>query len=229
MKEFAKNLKFSLLHDEDFNKLLINKGVDTGQVSDGYHTFEELYHYRAAYNAGMFNLLKYENIPVVKSKCHYTGEKCFNGNYFIAQAKLPTGQISNHYPIHCWNLFKIPEAPTAWEWDGHDSAEAIKRLEAYILDYMPNYSEVSSEKVSDDDWCFIVTDDNRVVLCSQIISFSVIQENFDPIVDSMDQLATDINQEKCQIVTTGNNTYEVSMSINQLKEKLTKFFLKNNC
>lgn len=33
------------------------KPVDVGEVSDGYHTFNELYRYRMLYNAAFFNLL----------------------------------------------------------------------------------------------------------------------------------------------------------------------------
>lgn len=50
---------------------------DMGEVSDGYHTFNELYYYRMLYNAAFFNLLP--KGLVYKSKRHHTGEECFGG------------------------------------------------------------------------------------------------------------------------------------------------------
>lgn len=55
-----------------------------GNVSDGYHTFNELYEFRKVYNAVLFNewarLGKYE---VHKSRKHHDGTLCFGGGWFI--------------------------------------------------------------------------------------------------------------------------------------------------
>lgn len=80
---------------------------DKGEISDGYHTFNELYYYRMLYNAAFFNMLPKEWTH--KSKRHNDGEECFGGGWFIVMANLPTGQISNHYELKDWNLFQIPE------------------------------------------------------------------------------------------------------------------------
>ena len=74
---------------------------DMGEVSDGYHTFNELYYYRMLYNAAFFNSLPKEWVH--KSKRHHTGEECFGGGWFIVIANLPTGQISNHYELKDWD------------------------------------------------------------------------------------------------------------------------------
>lgn len=108
--------------------------------SDGYHTFDELYRYRALYNAGFFNELHHawdivpaiETKSVVKSLRHSDGELCFGGGWFIVMANLPTGQISNHYEMKYWDLFKIPEVEKAPEWDGHTPEQASERLEAWL-------------------------------------------------------------------------------------------------
>lgn len=104
--------------------------TDMGEVSDGYHTFNELYYYRMLYNAAFFNLLPKEWVH--KSKRHHTGEECFGGGWFIVMANLPTGQISNHYELKDWDLFQIPEKEFADEWDGHTPQEAAKRLHEYL-------------------------------------------------------------------------------------------------
>ena len=87
---------------------LKNLFLPEGKISDGFHSFDELYHYRMLYNAAFFNSLegKYE---VHKSYRHADGELCFGGGWFIVMAYLPTGQVSNHYRIEDWNLFNIPE------------------------------------------------------------------------------------------------------------------------
>ena len=104
--------------------------TDMGEVSDGYHTFNELYYYRMLYNAAFFNLLPKKWVH--KSKRHHTGEECFGGGWFIVMANLPTGQISNHYELKNWDLFKVPEKEFADEWDGHTPQEAAERLHRYL-------------------------------------------------------------------------------------------------
>ncbi|MBG9296480.1 hypothetical protein D9B85_05790 [Corynebacterium diphtheriae] len=43
--------------------------------------------------------------------------------------KHPTDQITNHYPMSKWDMFKIPESPKAAPWDGHTPQIALQRLE----------------------------------------------------------------------------------------------------
>lgn len=104
---------------------------DKGEISDGYHTFNELYYYRMLYNAAFFNFLPKEWVH--KSKKHHDGKDCFDGGWFIVMANLPTGQISNHYELKDWNLFQIPEKEIADEWDGHTPQEAAERLHKFLL------------------------------------------------------------------------------------------------
>lgn len=103
------------------------------EISDGYHTFKELYEYRLLYNAAFFNeLAKEGTIKVHKSKRHSTGELCFGGGWFIVMAELPTGQISNHYEFKDWDLFHCKEQKRADIWDSHTPQEASKRLREFI-------------------------------------------------------------------------------------------------
>lgn len=102
----------------------------TGDTSDGYHTFNELYEFRKVYNAALFNEWaaagKYN---VHKSWRHHDGEDCFGGGWFIVVAVLPAGQISNHYPAGDWELFAIPAYDKAnVPFDGHTGHEVLERL-----------------------------------------------------------------------------------------------------
>lgn len=113
---------------------------DKGEISDGYHTFNELYYYRMLYNAAFFNLLPKEWVH--KSKRHHDGEECFGGGWFIVMANLPTGQISNHYELKDWDLFQIPEKKIADEWDGHTPQEAAERLHKYLQEKQKEQKEL---------------------------------------------------------------------------------------
>ena len=111
------------------------KKKNMGEVSDGYHTFNELYEYRLLYNAAFFNeLARKEAYDVHKSKRHSDGAIPFEDpNWFIVMAELPTGQISNHYEMKDWDLFQIPEKYVANKWDGHSPHDVAERIRRYLL------------------------------------------------------------------------------------------------
>lgn len=121
---------------------------DKGEISDGYHTFNELYRYRMLYNAAFFNLLPKELVH--KSKKHHDGKECFGGGWFIVMANLPTGQISNHYELKDWDLFQIPEKDFADEWDGHTPQEAADRLHKYLLEKQGEHKPYGQRKECED-------------------------------------------------------------------------------
>lgn len=113
----------------------IPNNMDTGQISDGYHTFNELYQFRLLYNAAFFNLLALQkDVDVYKARKHYDGNFPFNNpNYFIVVAELPTGQISNHYPMKGWTLFKIKEKEYSNPYDNHTTNDVINRITNYLI------------------------------------------------------------------------------------------------
>lgn len=105
-----------------------------GLVSDGYHTHNELYGFREVLHAHAVILWQRLNYEVVKSWRHHDGEECFGGSgWFIVTAQLPTGQVSNHYPMQSWDLFKVPEVEKAPEWDGHDAETALERMRSFLV------------------------------------------------------------------------------------------------
>ena len=112
-------------------KKRIKAKIDEGTLSDGYHSFNELYDYRKAYNAAFFNEL-HGKYNVHKSKLHHDGEEPFGGGWFIVMADLPTGQISNHYELKDWDLFNVPIRKRAEEWDNHTPQQAYERLIKFI-------------------------------------------------------------------------------------------------
>ncbi|MGH1338335.1 MAG: hypothetical protein ACRBFS_19595 [Aureispira sp.] len=130
------------------------EGFNENKLSDGHHTFDELYEFRKMYNACLFNewaknyspensglhndnIMPYGVRPhynVHKSIRHHDGELCFGGGWFIVSAKLPSGLISNHYKIKDWDLFNVPEVEKAlFEFDGHNGSDVLSRLRDLTL------------------------------------------------------------------------------------------------
>ena len=106
---------------------------DMGSVSDGYHTFDELYEFRKLYNAALFNSwTQIGKYSVHKSKKHYEGDQCFGGGWFIVVAVLPTGMISNHYEMKDWDLFNIIALEkSSVPFDGHTAKDVVDRLTSF--------------------------------------------------------------------------------------------------
>lgn len=119
---------------EELQALMLELSYEERELlTDAYHSFKELYEFRLIYNASLLNEWAAQNkFNVHKSKKHFDGVECFGGKYFIVMATLPTGQISNHYPLEDWDLFKCPEKETADHWDGHSSADVVERIKKYI-------------------------------------------------------------------------------------------------
>ena len=95
-----------------------------GDLSDGYHTFNELYHHRAILFSVICNMFPDR---AWKSKMHDTGDM-FEG-MFIVGIETDEGQATYHYDVDpYWEMFKVKELDRAPVWDGHTSAEAIARI-----------------------------------------------------------------------------------------------------
>lgn len=102
---------------------------DVSKVSDGYHTFEELYDHRCL----LFVALMRGNPELSwRANHHYDGTK-YDG-WFLAGMHLPTGDISYHMPISTWEWLDgcgIVTSLRAPEWDGHTSSDVLRRLVAW--------------------------------------------------------------------------------------------------
>ena len=117
----------------------------TGDTSDGYHTFNELYHHRAV----LFSVIvKAFPDKAWKSKQHNDGTM-YDG-MFIVGIDTPEGQATYHYDIDpYWDMFKCQELARAPKWDGHTPAQAIERIEK--LEPIRHGQWIYTTK-EDDDW-----------------------------------------------------------------------------
>lgn len=98
------------------------EGYSMDKVSDGYHTFEELYYHRMV----LFSIICNQNKDKAwKSKIHADGT--MYDNYFIVGITTDEGNFTYHYEEKYWNWFNVKELERAPEWDGHTSSD-IRRL-----------------------------------------------------------------------------------------------------
>ena len=113
------------------NKITLPEGIETGQVSDGFHTFNELYDHRQILFCKLLSAFPQMSW---KSRKHDDGSM-FDGpeNWFIAGMELPTGMVTYHLEGRFWEQAECPEKEFAPQWDGHTAADVVTRFSDWKL------------------------------------------------------------------------------------------------
>lgn len=100
-------------------------GGNVGSLSDGYHTFDELYHHRAV----LFSMICHQNKELAwKSLQHFNPDDEMFEGMFIVGIDTPYGQVTYHYDLPYWDLFKVKELERAQKWDNSTPMDCINRL-----------------------------------------------------------------------------------------------------
>ena len=99
---------------------------DIGEVSDGSHTFNELYYHRMMLFACLCNT--YKNLAW---KSWYHHDRTMYDDYFIVGIDTPEGQYTYHYHKDYWDMFDVKQLALAPEYDGHQPSD-IGRLMSII-------------------------------------------------------------------------------------------------
>ena len=108
------------------NKLVLP--CDVSQVSDGYHTFAELYEHRCILFANLADCYEGESFKTWRNQ---NGEK-WDG-WFILGINTRFGQITYHLPDYLWErLPQIKEIESNADYDGHTSKDVIDRLKLLL-------------------------------------------------------------------------------------------------
>jgi hypothetical protein len=94
------------------------------KISDGYHTFGELYEHRCLLYILWINCL--QNGTPWKSKKHSDGTS-FDG-WFVSGIELDGNQITYHLPLNLWNYLHAEEIEKAVPFDGHTAQDVILRI-----------------------------------------------------------------------------------------------------
>ena len=125
-------MKFTKKQYDQVRRAEIQKQIlsikDRGSLSDGYHTFDELYYHRMMLFSIICNTYKEY---AWKSWKHSEGDKPMYNGMFIVGVSLPNGDYSYHYDMQYWDKFDVKVLDRAPVWDGHEPKD-ITRLE-YLL------------------------------------------------------------------------------------------------
>lgn len=105
---------------------MIDKLDKKGEISDGSHTFNELYDHRMV----LFSIICNTHKQLAwKSKLHDDGTMF--DDYFIVGINTPEGQFTYHYHLDNWDKFDVTEYDHAPAWDGHE-AKDVTRLHSLL-------------------------------------------------------------------------------------------------
>lgn len=123
-------------NEDALNLLIKTMKAETNNISDGYHTFGELYEHRIAlfilacsYIRMAWNNFGNQSL-IWRSKCHSDGELAYGGEWFILGLCKEKGkQITYHIPISKWDETTFAETlDKAPEFDGHTSQDVLSRI-----------------------------------------------------------------------------------------------------
>lgn len=121
-----------ITNESALNTLIKSPNVNTNLISDGYHTFGELYEHRIVL---FMKLCDYVSCSVInhevwKSKKHSDGS-AWDGWFILGITTDDDKQITYHLPDSYWDecefAMTLEHAP---EFDGHTSADVLERLKS---------------------------------------------------------------------------------------------------
>jgi hypothetical protein len=102
---------------------------ETDRVSDGCHTFGDMYRVRSLLFIALMRQFPAQSF---RSLRHCDGSA--RDGQFLAGTVLPTGkQVSVHMREEFWPLLHgMPTPDLAPQWDGHGNQDALNRLEDWL-------------------------------------------------------------------------------------------------
>ena len=122
--------------EQAINTLIGMEGIDTNKISDGYHTFQDLYKHRIMLYMCVCRLaIATMYFECWKSKKHHDNSE-YEGWFIMGLVCLndPKLNVSYHLPMSCFEdcnfAVTLDNAP---EWDGHTSMDVLERLSKMFL------------------------------------------------------------------------------------------------
>jgi len=111
---------------------MIQLDIPSSAVSDGYHTFPELYEHRHMLLAAVVKLMPEQCWCARK---HADGSAC--EGWFVVGIDLAEGQVTYHLPEYWWERITALLSPRAIylyapPYDGHTPTDVLYRLAAWI-------------------------------------------------------------------------------------------------
>ncbi len=111
----------------------IHLPCEVGDISDGYHTFNELYEHR---HLLFINVALAHRATAFKTWKNHKGEE-WEG-WFILGINTKFGQITYHLPMHYWLSVHVKKVEYNADYDNHQPDDVIDRLYALIKDKAQN-------------------------------------------------------------------------------------------
>jgi hypothetical protein len=117
------------MKEKVINWLIKTTKADTNKISDGYHTFEELYEHRITLFAKISNIWRFNEFGVRswKSVEHSDGS-VWEGWFIAGIGRKKRKQITYHIPMKNWDDFRCEVIEKAPKYDGHTPKDVIERL-----------------------------------------------------------------------------------------------------
>lgn len=119
--------------------------VDVEKMSDGYHTFADLYEQRLILSAALAK----NNPHAWKSKRHEDGSVPFGGGWFIMGFDTDEGCYTYHYELKDWDSFRCKELDKGKPWDGHTSKDVRRLLSIPAAVSVPQWISVKDRLPED--------------------------------------------------------------------------------
>ena len=120
--------RLNLLEVDEVNYIIKENGLDTNKVSDGYHTFGELYEHRIVLYIAFCKLAERDNKLIWRSRKHSDGSE-WDGWFLLGIGEKEGKQITYHLPTSYWDqcefAYTKDKAPA---FDGHTSADVLSRI-----------------------------------------------------------------------------------------------------
>lgn len=103
-----------------------------GSISDGYHTFDDLYEHRVTLYIALCSLLD-SSYYVWRSKEHSDGSS-YEGYFTLGIDNVKGKQITYHVPMKYWKDTDFAETlDKSPEFDGHSSQDVIERIRSLFI------------------------------------------------------------------------------------------------
>lgn len=123
----------------------VPKDFAPGDASDGWHSFDELYHHRTILFASLCNYVQATDAEgkdlAFKSWKHSDGTM-YDG-MFLAGVWTRMGWVTYHCEAEFWDYFDVPELAHAPEWDGAMPEDGLHRL---CDEFTPHWEDEWEEK-----------------------------------------------------------------------------------
>lgn len=127
--------------NEDLQRYKNQGQINPQEVSDGHHTFEELYAHRDMLFIVLCSMAQslaktYADDTVAwRSRLHSDGSM-YTGYFILGLSESPGHQITYHLPLALWDYCDFADTiDKAKDYDGHSPADVLDRLNKIIINY----------------------------------------------------------------------------------------------